>query len=208
MTKTGLDLRVRARRQLATWIDALADRIDPAGPNANATSSTPDPVPPAEAPSPASPAAPSSPPPLPPLPHQPARASRPPGMSPSAPAAPAAPPASTPPPASSRPATPATLTSHTPPSAQAAAESPEERQARHWARTRAGLLRFVDEQGGSATLRQLHEYSERTFFVAHVQFSKMMEELTDEALLDYDQDTATASLTDAGRIEILDAQAG
>ena len=54
-----------------------------------------------------------------------------------------------------------------------------------------------------ASLRELHDYSERTFFVAHVGFSRMMEELTDNDLVDYDHDTATATLTDAGRTELV-----
>jgi hypothetical protein len=80
--------------------------------------------------------------------------------------------------------------------------SPAERQARHWERTRKGLLRFIHERGGSATLHDLHEHSESTYFVAHVSFSRMMEELTGGGQLGYDHDTATATLTEAGRAEL------
>ncbi len=82
-------------------------------------------------------------------------------------------------------------------------ESPEDRQERHWKRTREGVLRFVHDNGGKASLRALHDYSESTFFVAHVSFSRLMEELTADELLDYDHDTAEATLTEAGRAEIL-----
>jgi hypothetical protein len=95
----------------------------------------------------------------------------------------------------------ATSTAQTPAGARAAA-SPEARQAAHQARTRLGLLRFVHESGGRATLRALHEHSERTYFVAHMGFSRVMEQLTDEGLLDFDHDTGIATLTDAGRAEI------
>lgn len=74
-----------------------------------------------------------------------------------------------------------------------------EKQRRHWERARRGVLRFVAERGGSASLKELHEHAESTYFVAHVSFSRLMEELTGEALLGYDHATATATLTDAGR---------
>lgn len=178
MSLTGLDIRQRFRRRLARWIDQLADRIDPPPPP---SPSVPDDPPASQATS-ASP-----PPPLPDLPKPSLRD----------PAAGVV--------SRDRPAPTATVTT---PAAQKASESPEERQARHWTRTREGLLRFVDDAGGSASLRDLHDYSERTFFVAHVQFSKLMEELTDEGLLDYDEDTATGHLTEAGHAEIDRAAAG
>jgi hypothetical protein len=86
-----------------------------------------------------------------------------------------------------------------PAAAPPAADANAERQKKHWDRTRKGVLRFVREKGGSATLRDLHDHSEQTYFVAHVSFSRLMEELTGEALLSYDHNTATAALTDAGR---------
>ncbi len=61
------------------------------------------------------------------------------------------------------------------------------------------MLAFVAEQGGSAPLRAMHDHSESTFFVAHASFSRLMEELVDEELLDFDHDTGTATLSDAGR---------
>jgi hypothetical protein len=78
-------------------------------------------------------------------------------------------------------------------------ETPAEKQKKHWERARRGVLRFVLEKGGQATLRELHEHSESTYFIAHVSFSRLMEELTGEKLLDYDHDTANATLTEAGR---------
>ncbi len=178
MSWTGLDLRLRLRRHLATSLDTLADRIDPravSAPTASAPEPAPAPAPVEPEPAAPTPTAAPAPAPLPPLPNPTLR-------DPSEGVV-----------TGSRGATPA---------AAKAAQSPEERTAAHWARTRQGLLRFTDEQGGSASLRALHEHSERTYFVAHVQFSRMMEELTDDGLLDYDEDTATAALTDAGRAEL------
>jgi hypothetical protein len=64
------------------------------------------------------------------------------------------------------------------------------------------VLAFVADQGGSASLRDLHAHSEATWFVAHVSFSRLMEELTGEGLLSYDHDARVASLTDAGRARL------
>lgn len=88
------------------------------------------------------------------------------------------------------------------PAGRKAKQSPEARQKAHWAKARAGILRFVHDQGGKASLRELHDHSERTWFIAHQSFSRMMEELTDEELLEFDHDTATATLTPAGVAEL------
>lgn len=188
MSITGLDLRDRLRRRVVRGLDVLADLLD--DPSDEEVSDTPDDVPPRESapsrvPEPAQ-AAPTKP--LDPLPEL--------NRSLKPAARPSRPEPAPPPPAK------VTATFATP-AAKKAASTPEERQAAHWTRTREGVLRFVHESSGSATLRALHDYSEQTFFVAHVQFSKLMEELTDEGLLDYDHDTATATITEAGRAEIL-----
>jgi len=75
----------------------------------------------------------------------------------------------------------------------------EDKQAAHWQKTRLGVLDFVADQGGSASLREMHAHSEATYFVAHVSFSRLMEELTDEGLLDFDFETSVAALTDKGK---------
>lgn len=78
------------------------------------------------------------------------------------------------------------------------APSAEERQRAHWVKTRRGVLQFVADQGGQSNLREMHEHSEKTYFVAHQAFSRLMEELTEEGLLSYDFDNATATLTSLG----------
>lgn len=180
MSLTGLHLRRTARRGLARALEALATVVDlPDDDAAVATPPVEVPAPPPEPPKVEPPK------PLAPLPTI-AKATPP---SPAELAAAKAPKAAKP------------KAVETPAAAKAKA-SPEDRQRQHWERTRRGLLRFVHEQGGKVSLRELHEHSEKTFFVAHVGFSRMMEELTDQGLLAYDHDTALAAITDAGRAEM------
>ena len=72
------------------------------------------------------------------------------------------------------------------------------KQKAHWDKTRSGVLQFVVDQGKTVSLREMHDFSEQQFFVAHVSFSRLMEELVDEDLLAYNHDTAEASITDKG----------
>jgi len=81
-----------------------------------------------------------------------------------------------------------------PPSAPA-----DDKVARHFERTRRAVLRFIEDQGGSAELAGMHDYSERRYFIGHKRFSDLMESLVDEALVDYDHAAGVAHLTDAGR---------
>jgi hypothetical protein len=194
MSFTGLHLRKRIRRRVVRIIDRLLHLLDEEGAPAPAPATshvrptapptlTPPPAAPAAAEAPAAPA------------EAPPAAAAPEAPTPSAPAEPARPARP------KRPATPALppLPQPETPTKVAAKETPAEKQKKHWERARRGVLRFVLEKGGQATLRELHEHSESTYFIAHVSFSRLMEELTGEKLLDYDHDTATATLTEAGR---------
>ena len=75
---------------------------------------------------------------------------------------------------------------------------PEDKQRAHFERTKKGVLRWLAEQGGSATLADLHEYSSSKFLVAHQGFSKLMESCVEDQLVDYDRPTNTATLTPTG----------
>lgn len=55
------------------------------------------------------------------------------------------------------------------------------------------------QPGAAATLAEMHTYSGDRFLIVHQGFSKMMESFVGEGLIDYDQATMTAALTDAGR---------
>lgn len=99
-----------------------------------------------------------------------------------------------------------------PPSPPAAASpapaSPEEAEAeakkqakiaKHREKTRKGVLKKLDELGGESELADLHDFSERRYFVAHRGFSELMEGLVAEGLLLFDHATNTATITEAGR---------
>ncbi len=75
----------------------------------------------------------------------------------------------------------------------------EAKAARHFERTRRAVLKFIDEKGGVAKLSDMHDYSERKYFIGHRRFSDLMETLLEDALIDYDHGSGEASLTEAGR---------
>ena len=96
------------------------------------------------------------------------------------------------------------LTPASPAAAPAAPEPPkdadaEEKQRKFMARARKGLLTKVSEAGGSIPLGELHDHSEKRYFIAHRAFSTLMEEMVAEGLLDYESGTGIARLTEAGR---------
>ena len=69
-------------------------------------------------------------------------------------------------------------------------------------RARAGVLRFVSDRGGSASLGDIHEFSEKKYFIMHQGFSRLMEGMVSEGLIDFDRTSNTASLTRAGQEKI------
>ena len=76
----------------------------------------------------------------------------------------------------------------------------EERQKAYFERARKGVLAWLARrEGAAATLGEMHEHSSERFLIAHQGFSKMMESFVAERLVDYDETTRTATLTDAGR---------
>jgi hypothetical protein len=76
----------------------------------------------------------------------------------------------------------------------------EERQKAYFEKARKGMLTWLAKRdGAAATLREMHEHSSERFLIAHQGFSQMMETFVAEKLIDYDKDTMTATLTDAGR---------
>jgi hypothetical protein len=76
----------------------------------------------------------------------------------------------------------------------------EERQKAFFEKARKGVLTWLAKQdGAAATLGDMHTHSSERYLVAHQGFSKMMESFVDEKLVDYDGQTMTATLTDAGR---------
>ena len=66
-------------------------------------------------------------------------------------------------------------------------------------RARLGVLKFVSDRGGSARLGDIHGFCEKKFFIAHRGFSRLMDGMVTEGLVDFDFSSNTATLTEAGR---------
>jgi hypothetical protein len=76
----------------------------------------------------------------------------------------------------------------------------EERKKAYFEKARKGMLAWLAKRDGAvATLGEMHEHSSERFLIAHQGFSAMMESFVAEDLVSYDEQTRTATLTDAGR---------
>ena len=76
----------------------------------------------------------------------------------------------------------------------------EERQRAYFEKARRGVLAWLaGREGAAATLAEMHEHSSGRYLIAHQGFSRMMEGFVGEGLVDYDEATRTATLTEAGR---------
>ncbi len=75
----------------------------------------------------------------------------------------------------------------------------EAKVKKHREKTKKAVLKQLIKLGGVASLADLHDYSEKKFFVAHRAFSSLMEEYVEEGLLLWDATTGMATITDAGR---------
>jgi hypothetical protein len=76
----------------------------------------------------------------------------------------------------------------------------EERQKAYFEKARKGVLTWLSKrEGQTAALADVHQHSSERFLIAHQGFSAMMESFVAEQLIDYDRQTMTATLTDAGR---------
>ena len=76
----------------------------------------------------------------------------------------------------------------------------DEKQKAYFDRARKGMLAWLAKRdSAAATLGDMHQHSSERYLIAHQGFSKLMESLVDEKLVDYDEATRTATLTEAGR---------
>lgn len=75
----------------------------------------------------------------------------------------------------------------------------DDKQARFMARARKGMLKFLEEQGGSSALGAMHDHSEKRYLLAHQGFSRLMESMVDANYVNYDERSGVATLTDEGR---------
>ena len=79
----------------------------------------------------------------------------------------------------------------------------DEKQKAYFDKARRGMLAWLAKRdGAAATLADMHQHSSERYLIAHQGFSKLMESLVDERLVDYDEATRTATLTAAGRRSI------
>ena len=80
--------------------------------------------------------------------------------------------------------------------------SEEEKEAKFkevFERARKGVLKYLDEKGGTLPMGEMHEYSLNKYFIQHERFSKMMETFVDENLIEYDDATQVSTITDKGK---------
>ena len=74
----------------------------------------------------------------------------------------------------------------------------EEKIQRHLLRTKKGLLKFIQKEGGTTDLAALHTHSETRFLIGHQKFSELMENMVDTELIHYDWDSQEAMITEKG----------
>lgn len=66
-------------------------------------------------------------------------------------------------------------------------------------KARKGVLKYLDENGGSLSMDKLHDYSLKTYLIQHQRFSQMMESFVNEKLIDYDASTQVSTITAEGK---------
>lgn len=81
-------------------------------------------------------------------------------------------------------------------SSDAAPQSPDEKRKVHFARAKKAILKLAADKGGTCDMTDMHTLSESQFFIAHQQFSMMLEECVEDELVEVDSQTIT--LTEKG----------
>lgn len=74
-----------------------------------------------------------------------------------------------------------------------------ERQKAHFERARKGVVKFLIEKGGQLPLEDLHDYSLNRYLIQHQAFSRLMESLVEEKLVEFDFKDSLATATQHGR---------
>ena len=73
----------------------------------------------------------------------------------------------------------------------------DEKRRAHLEKAKRAVLEFARDNGGSCAMSDMHTFSESRFFIAHQQFSMMLEDCVAEGLADVEDLTVT--LTEKGR---------
>ena len=66
-------------------------------------------------------------------------------------------------------------------------------------RARKGVLKYLDEKGGTLAIGEMHDYSLNKYFIQHQRFSQMMETFVGEKLIEYDAGTQMSTITEKGK---------
>jgi len=66
-------------------------------------------------------------------------------------------------------------------------------------RARKGVLKYLDEKGGTLAMGEMHDYSLNKYFIQHQRFSQMMETFVEEHLIEYDDATQISTITEKGK---------
>ena len=82
------------------------------------------------------------------------------------------------------------------------AEAMAAKVAKHFEKTRVAMLKFIVDQGGQSSMADMHDRSERRYFIAHKRFSDLMEGIVGEGLIEFDHATGVATITEAGEAYI------
>jgi len=80
--------------------------------------------------------------------------------------------------------------------------SNQEKEAKfkeHFERARKGVLKYLDEKGGSLPMGEMHDYSLKKYFIQHQRFSELMESLVNEKLIDFDGSEQVSTITEVGK---------
>lgn len=80
--------------------------------------------------------------------------------------------------------------------------SEEEKRLEHLKKTRKGLIEFMAGMGGIVNIKELHDFSESSFFVGHKAFSDLMEDMIGDNELEHDPEKNDFILTDHGRSQL------
>ena len=75
----------------------------------------------------------------------------------------------------------------------------EEKIKEHFEKARKGVLKYIEEKGGSLSMSEMHDYSLQKYLIQHQRFSIMMESFVNEGLVSFDDATQDVLITDKSK---------
>ncbi len=82
-------------------------------------------------------------------------------------------------------------------SSETTPQSSDEKRKAHFARAKKAVLKFAADQGGTCGMGDMHALSESQYFIAHQQFSILLEECVADELVEVDSSNII-TLTEKG----------